>query len=334
MRRKLASRESESKYQDGPSLSVKAQTQVHSLVRTAACDILSDKQNHHAVERCHSQSTRGRSKTEAGRIQRQQPRRYHLNLSTKAGMRMATSTTIGSRIASRAVKHDLAVLVEKHEKNHGVDRAQKMVNQLMQELEQAQKDESQDHIDDSASRRRPVATDAETARKHATHEYLKRLDAGRGTKIGAVDSLPSWWNFSDDLAAQLQSIALEEVSQQQEARALTEKPHLKFQPKPAKPRKSYVGEQWSHKTQAPTISTKQMESDEDDYVYDIFIRTLPPEGQSSQSNMSKATDVSNIGVVVIEEGEEESWNDFLEDEDSGPEWSSEEDENGTTVSEQ
>ena len=83
------------------------------------------------------------------------------------------------------------------------------------------------------------------------------------------------------------------------------------------------------------IMTESTPLDDDaDYVFDTYIRSVAQPQDTIEASdpligSLQGVDRSNMGMLVIGDGEEELWETFGEDVDSGPGWDSEdEDENG------
>ena len=198
-------------------------------------------------------------------------------------------------------------------------------------------------------RKLPNATAAE--RKWRTDNWAKcppkpddEVDDGNVDRRTAesINELSSRWDYSTKLAEQLQEVALEEM------RASEERGKgggtLKVKPKPPKPRRSRTEEvvEDGGVDDDDDVMTDTVNLDDDDdegeYVLDTYIRssaaditTDPPAESEPHSVDSIDIDHSNVGILVIENEEEEAlWEAFAEDqEESDTEWNSEEeDENG------
>ena len=205
-------------------------------------------------------------------------------------------------------------------------------------------------------RKLPNATAAE--RKWRTDNWANRapkpddgVDDGNGDRRTAesINEPSSRWDYSTKLAEQLQEVALEEM------RASEERGKgingggggkLKVKPKPPKPRRSKteeVVEDGGADDDDDDVMTDTINLDDDDegeYVLDTYIRSsaaepfdiiAEPAASNHDSVDSIDIDHSNVGILVIENEEEEAlWEAFAEDqEESDTEWNSEEeDENG------
>lgn len=154
----------------------------------------------------------------------------------------------------------------------------------------------------------------------------------------------SRWDYgSTKLAEQLQEVALEEMraSEERGKRLSDGGGKLKVKPKPPKPRQSRTEElveDGSGDDDDLMTDTVYLD-DEGDYVLDTYVRSTsaaepfaiaePAESEPDHDPL-RSIDHSNIGILVIENEEEEAlWEAFAEDQESDPEWNSEEeDENG------
>lgn len=192
-------------------------------------------------------------------------------------------------------------------------------------------------------RRRPNATAAE--RKWRTESWANSPQPnevnGNTTRIAENINKPSsQWNYdSAQLAEQLQGVVLEEIRASEErAKGLGGGGKLKVNPKPPKPRQPR-SEQSADDGGSGDGMTNTMNLDDDrEYVLDTYIRSSAQpfevtEAADSVYDSLHGIDHGNIGILVIEDEEEEAlWETFAEDQESDPEWQSEEeDENGLWI---
>lgn len=233
-------------------------------------------------------------------------------------------------------KDGLAIFIEKREEASQSKHANKNTAAKFRASTQQDIDSGQSATDSMSPRKRPGVT-AEERKWRATNwgsSVEPRVHAETATESArTIRPLKNWDITSPELAEQLQQIAVDEIISE-EARAAPENGHiqLKSQPKPPKPRQA--------KTQgavdAGIIDVEMIDSTvlEDDsmYVVDTYVRSiaqLTTEDSDFYVDPLRVVDQGNIGILVIDEDEEELWEMYGEIQESDPEWNSEEeDENG------
>ena len=189
-------------------------------------------------------------------------------------------------------------------------------------------------------RKRPNATTVE--RKWRTENWANRRKSNENLirRAENVDEPSNLWNYeSIRLAEQLQEVALAEIHASEEgAKGPSGGRKLKVKPKSPKPRQTRteaLADEGSEKDVVPGI----VDIDDDgDYVLDTYVRSSAqpfevPEPAESYHDPLHSTDHGNIGILVIEDEEEEAlWEAFAEDQESDLEGNSEEeDENGLWI---
>ncbi|KAM0796065.1 hypothetical protein BDR22DRAFT_893589 [Usnea florida] len=184
-------------------------------------------------------------------------------------------------------------------------------------------------------RKRPNATAVE--RKWRTENWANRRKSNETNenlirRAENVNEPSNQWNYeSIRLAEQLQEVALAEIQTSEEgAKRPSGVRKLKVKPKSPKPRQSRtekLADEDSEKDVTPGI----VDIDDDgDYVLDTYVRSSPqhlevPEPAESYHDLLNSTDHGNIGILVIEDEEEEAlWQAFAEDQESDLEGNSEE----------
>ena len=234
-------------------------------------------------------------------------------------------------------KDDLAMFMEKREEVPQSQHSNKDTAARFGESSRQDIDSGQSATESVSPRKRPGVT-AEERKWRATNwgrSVEPEIHAERTTESArTIEPFKKWDIESLGLAEQLQQIAVDEILAN-EARAAPGNGHirLKSQPKPPKPRQA--------KTQgavdAGNIDIDMTESNdlEDDsmYVVDTYVRSIaqPTNTEDSDSYVDplRGFNQGNIGILVIDENEEELWATYGETQESDPEWNSEEeDENG------
>ena len=190
-------------------------------------------------------------------------------------------------------------------------------------------------------RKRPNATAVE--RKWRTENWANRRKSNEMNEnlirsAENVDEPSNQWNYeSVRLAEQLQEVALA-VASEEGAKGPSGGRKLKVKPKSPKPRQSgteKLADEGGEKNVIPSV----VDIDDDgDYVLDTYVRSSAqpfevPEPAESYHDPLHSTDHGNIGILVVEDEEEEAlWEAFAEDQESDLEGNSEEeDENGLWI---
>ncbi|RJE22555.1 hypothetical protein PHISCL_05101 [Aspergillus sclerotialis] len=288
-------------------------------------------------------------------------RRFQISRSsTPISLRKGTGSGVHKR---RDSVSGVAVLVEKlRKKPHS--RQASMVTDLLTAESAAPVDRARSPLaseEPTRPRKRPVVNQAERRwreeRKSDISTAKQRISQMAEAK--QVDSDDE----SERLAQQFEQIALEleggmDVSptepkgiQPPAARIAMPKPPLKYQPRvPNKPRvnaaagqpghgEAHIDDimQTDHAHPAPQDPEHVGDDNEDDYVYDTYIRRpLPPTGQLTNPLMDLESDQDawfrkngidtsrpDVGVIVITEEDEAYWEHFAEDDDEEDQWDSE-----------
>ena len=199
-----------------------------------------------------------------------------------------------------------------------------------------QKDKSQP----DQPRKRPNATAAERKWRAATWANPPKPYAAAGTFARTAEKInePSnKWNYeSVRLAEQLQEVALEEIyASEERAKGLSASGQPKIKPKPPKTRQIMTKSLTVDGGEDDLMMNFINFDNDGDFVIDTYVRSSSQpfevtEAANPNYHSLHAIDHSNIGVLIIEDEEEEAlWEAFAEDRQSDQEWNSEEeDENG------
>ena len=234
-------------------------------------------------------------------------------------------------------KKDLAMFAEKPEIIRKVQFPGNVLSHSSGEPRHVDDGEKKDTSQLCQPRKRPNATAAERKWRTETWTNPPKPNENLTRTAENINEPSSQWNYeSTRLVEQLQEIALEEIrASEQQVKGLSGSGQLKIKPKPPKPRqpraeKSTFGGS-GHNTMTNAIDL----ADEGDYVLDTYVRSSArpfevTEPADSRYDSLHGTDHGKIGILVIEDEEEEAlWEAFAEDEESDAEWKSEEeDENG------
>ena len=234
-------------------------------------------------------------------------------------------------------KDELAVFMEWREEAPESQRANKNTAAKFGESSRQDIDSGQSVTDSVSPRKRPGVTAEE--RKWRATNWGRSVEPEihvETTKESArtIEPCKNWDVESPELAQQLQQIAVEEIISE-EARAAPGNGHnrLKSQPKPPKPRQAKTqGAVDTGKIDVDMTDSYDLENDSM-YVVDTYVRSIapPPSTEDSDAYVDRLRGFNqgNIGILVIDEDEEELWERYGEIQESDPEWDSEEeDENG------
>ena len=237
----------------------------------------------------------------------------------------------------------LAVFVERTEITRKAKRSGNVSRHSSGEPRHLDNGEEIDMSQLEKPRKRPNATAAE--RKWRTENWANRRKSNEMNenlirRAENVDEPSNQWNYeSIRLAEQLQEVALAEIHASDEgAKGLSGGKKLKVKPKSPKPRQSRT-EKLADESSGKDVIPGNIDIDDDgDYVLDTYVRSSAqpfevPEPAESYHDPLHSTDHGNIGILVIEDEEEEAlWEAFAEDQESDLEGNSEEeDENGLWI---
>ena len=265
------------------------------------------------------------------------PRNFHLSKDVLPRIPPYAVSKRRAHMQRNLRKDDLAMFIEKREEASQSKHANKNAAAKSGASTRHDIDSGQSATDSVSPRKRPGVT-AEERKWRATNwgrSVEPKVHAETATESArTIEPFKNWDIASPELAEQLQQIAVDDILSE-EARAVPRNGHiqLKSQPKPPKPRQA--------KTQsaldAGKVDVEMTDGNdlEDDsmYVVDTFVRSIaqPTTTEDSDSYVDPLRGLSqgNVGILVIDEDEEELWEMYGEIQESDPEWNSEdEDENG------
>ncbi|KAL9586931.1 MAG: hypothetical protein Q9212_000603, partial [Teloschistes hypoglaucus] len=191
-------------------------------------------------------------------------------------------------------------------------------------------------VEPSMPRKRPLASPAEREWRTQTwtqpsksHANIEFESTGVQNQDTALDSVVS---TSVDLACQLQQFALEQIHAANEVVDTKKEPRLKVKPKPPRPRpaqkntgvmKSFCD---AAKTTTDVLSD---EADPENFVFDMYVRQNEHAPNNASNGLPavglEGADPDKVGLLVVEEGDQEIWELYGEqDQSSDDDWNSEE----------
>ncbi|KZF21465.1 hypothetical protein L228DRAFT_153808 [Xylona heveae TC161] len=268
-----------------------------------------------------------------------QPRLFQLTRPAHAHFTQGPSGGVQKR--KRGEKSDVAVFIERQ---RDLKKPRSLLNLIGTTTPGAQSQTSTKIIDHEAvekeeetlrPRKRPGASAEEKKWREENWSQTKPriLGTAQPSKQGqTVQSKASDWDYeSSCLAEQLQDVALQEIQKFQSTQPSPgASPKLKLKPKvPALRYKDRHPEEREKVEQHDPFNEMETHtSDDEDYVYDTYIRHPGLADGSDFNNMMGSE--KNIGFLVITEEDQPIWETYAEDEDdSDKDWNSEEeDENG------
>ncbi|KAL8738562.1 MAG: hypothetical protein Q9181_000669 [Wetmoreana brouardii] len=185
-------------------------------------------------------------------------------------------------------------------------------------------------------RKRPLASQAEkewraqTWKQPPESKVRARLDIAGAQNIFTADD--SAHEPSLCLAHQLQQFALEETRAANKAHDIRKVPRAKVKPKPPRPRPAR--EEPCTTESGQDIAQEGMDSSNDEeaagnFILDVYVRQNGHDGEKVlnklQTNALKTTNPDRIGMLVIEDEDQEIWELYgQEDQISDEDWNSEE----------
>ncbi|CAD6570478.1 MAG: hypothetical protein ASARMPREDX12_003642 [Alectoria sarmentosa] len=268
-------------------------------------------------------------------------RKFHLvkSLSPMSSPFLVSKTTAQKQRKIR--RKDLAIFIERTEIIRNTKKTGVVSRNSSGEIGHLDNGEKREISQHESPRRRPNVTAVE--RKWRKETWAKPLEPnainGNVARTAEnIDEPSNQWNYeSTQLTEQLQGVVLEEIRANEErAKRFKSGGKPKVKPKPPKPRQPRI-ENLADDGSGDDIRKTTIHLDDDgDYVLDTYVRSSAQpfgvtEPTGSYQDSLQGIDHGNVGILVIEDGEEEAlWEAFAEDPESGREWNSEEeDENGS-----
>lgn len=265
-----------------------------------------------------------------------EPRRFHFT-STATSSKNPSVLHSGIQKTKRKQKRDFAVFVERthslqdsrHRRTNGPIASKSPEKHGSGFLESTD--------EPSTLRKRPLASAAE--RKWRARTWKQPL---KSTEVVDDQDRPSAKDSVNDasmkLALQLQQFALEETRAANRVLEVRKVPGPKVKPKPPKPR--LAREDVEPAINRPETADDAMnwssdEKDTEDFVFDVYIRQTEHPGEKAsgdlQSTVLATSNPDKVGMLVIDDNDQEEWELYgEEDQSSDEDWNSEEeDENGS-----
>lgn len=172
---------------------------------------------------------------------------------------------------------------------------------------------------------------SKTWNKQAENDKNTNLKAGKSERGNHNHS--SHEEYSLKLAMQLQEFAVEETQIRERSPPASQlSAHLKFQPKPPRPRPKMRPANIDEIENSGTVPSTAVVENDEDFVFETFIRTQGPMNipdKTLESSQSLQNSSKEVALLVIDEEDEEAWQQYVEDIESEREWETDdEDENG------
>lgn len=152
----------------------------------------------------------------------------------------------------------------------------------------------------------------------------------------STNSPKSYGDYSLELAMQLQEFALQETqTNPSQTQAKQPKAPLKFQPKPARARPERMEIPVEGKYNIKNVPLPCAAESDEFFVYDTFVRSNGLnqmdflDGSLTSNQVTQRPRSREVGLLIIQEQDEEEWQEYAEDIESEREWDTDdEDENG------
>ena len=270
-------------------------------------------------------------------------RKFYL---VKSPSPMSSPFLVPKTIAQKHRKNrtkDLAIFIERTEIIRKAKYSGDLARPSSGEPRNLDDGEKEDMSQLEKPRKRPNATTAERkwrAETWANSPKPNEVNENTTSTAENINEPSGQWKYdSIQLAEQLQGVVLEEICASEErAKRLNGGGKLKVNPKPPKPRGPRSESLADDGNRGDGMINITDLDDDGDYVLDTYIRSSaqPFEVTGAADSVYDSLydiDHGNVGILVIEDGEEEAlWEAFADDQESDPEWNSEEeDENGLWI---
>ncbi|KAL8902956.1 MAG: hypothetical protein Q9207_004256 [Kuettlingeria erythrocarpa] len=260
----------------------------------------------------------------------QEPRRFHL-VRTSGTTRSPSVLHSGIQKSKKRHKVNLAIFVEHTDLCKKAEPRKTQITDF-EGIQNAQGNGPPRSLaQPSSASKQPLASLPERAWrdqtwKQSSQKSNKEVPAARTEKIlTATDSL--------QLASQLQKFALDVSSGKSEAQAVHTRTRTQIKPKPPRPRPfnaeaGETGDLRQGDVNAMDLSgTKDEEPDH--FVFDVYVRHAEQVNQRAsigiQDTVLHSRDAGKVGVLVIADEDQETWELYgAEDQSSDEEWNSEE----------
>ncbi|KAI4133349.1 MAG: hypothetical protein LQ338_000249 [Usnochroma carphineum] len=264
---------------------------------------------------------------------RREPRKFHFTRTTTS-IRNPSVLHSGIQKTRKKQNHNLATFVERtdsFEKSRYHGRNPPNLGEKRPELGS---DPLRPSVDLLGSRKRPLASTAERKWREQTWKQPPQSNAREEPAVERTEGRDAGTD-SLHLASQLQQFALDVSRAEDEAHGAHAKTHAKVKPKPKppKPRPSKAeteateGTQYDH-GDAMDLSEIQGDNPEN-FVFDVYVRQtehLHEEPLTGMQNTAlNSADPDKVGVLVIADEDQETWELYgAEDQSSDEDWNSEE----------
>ena len=274
------------------------------------------------------------SKTEGGRVQRRGPKILRLVPRDSGRPFRQQGASDNQMNRSSRFRNNLLLMIEDNGdlRDHHMPMTVNDTAKEVKDIQQRQNEPKSTQARTFTQRRKPIVNGAEAARKSATRrEGVHPADLREKAETHLELTCPRAWDCSEDLALRLKVIAMEDANSVEEEGHISVALNPKYRPKPAPPRRSVAVEPHLEKLDDFEGMSEQIAWNNDDVVYDVFVKESyePQHNPSSPLNKTLSEEeASRTGVLIVDDDDEVLWDSLQDDEGSGPEWSSDEDENG------
>ncbi|KAL8763368.1 MAG: hypothetical protein Q9184_000839 [Pyrenodesmia sp. 2 TL-2023] len=261
----------------------------------------------------------------------QSSRKFHLTR-TSAPSKTPSVLYSGIQKSKKRQIKNLAIFIERTDSNKKSQSRGIQVSDPEGKQSDLRSGLSNPSAEPSSAKKRPLASPFERAWRDRTWKQPPQSTTNEGPTVvrtQEMDSAPD----SLHLASQLQQFALEVSQVKNASHGVHTNTRTKIKPKPPRPRPAKADgdgtgdSRKDHGDGIELLETKEEESE--NYVFDVFVRHAEQIEQKAsvgmQNTMLQPTDLGKIGVLVIADEDQETWELYgAEDQSSDDEWNSEE----------
>ena len=273
-----------------------------------------------------------------------EPRKFHFTSSASSSRSLSVLNS-GIRKVKKKQKKDFALFAERTHGSKGSRHSAKPVQTTNKHPKNNDTGLQNATAEALNPRKRPLASAAEQQWRMQTWSQRPKRTAKacpEGSESpGTTTITDTAHDVSMGLAQQLQQFALEATQGSTRMSDARKGPVAKVKPKPPKPR--LTGQCSTQREDDCDNAEDHMDCSSDDnnadcFVYDVYIRQAEPtDCEASSGSVANGPDgpkPDKVGMLVIEEEDQEEWELYREeDQSSGDDWNSEEDdENGKYLS--
>lgn len=258
-------------------------------------------------------------------------RKFHLTR-TSTSSRTPSVLNGGIQKTKKTQKRKLAVFVERPKVASKFSHPGTNIASSSKEQSEPGKNKPPPSVEYSTPRKRPLASSAERNWRTQNWEQPRKSNSKMTTAVAKMHENDTMTN-SIELTLQLQEFALEvSGAGHQDGQITSDDPKVKIRPKPPKLRPTKDDLATTGQDRNPSEnSTDQsgFDEDSDNFVFDVYVRQPEQISEITSPDFQySALDTANpdkVGVLVIEDEDQEMWELYGDDnQSSDDDWNSEE----------